>query len=112
MKKWANFQNLKVCIFHPILIHIIELLMGHKKIGHFISERGLIGAQIPNGLCQHISSINNIFFLLKSYFDLGHSWCDNMVVGLSVHITTKVVSLNLEVHAMQHFVITFVSDLW
>ena len=43
-----------------------------------------------------------------------------MVVGLqlpvqSVHITTKVVSLNPahgEVYSIQHYVIKFISDLW
>jgi hypothetical protein len=55
-KKCANFQNLKVFIFHWILmqflwsVYINGLLVDHNFFW-FISERGLIGAQIPNGLC-------------------------------------------------------------
>jgi len=62
------------------IVYINELLMGHTKI-HFISERGLIGAQISTGLCrvlsivcQQISSINAHFCKLRFYVNLGQSW--------------------------------------
>ena len=55
--------------------------MGHKKIGKFISERGLIGTQIPNGLCRVLSVVcQPISFVnahlkknWKSYVNLGRS---------------------------------------
>jgi hypothetical protein len=62
-------------------VYINGLLMGHTQIVDFILKRGLIGAQIPNGLCrvllvvcQQISSINTHFFYLKSYVYFGWSW--------------------------------------
>ena len=62
-------------------VYINGLLKGHTQIVDFILKRGLIGAQIPNGLCrvllvvcQQISSINTHFFYLKSYVYFGWSW--------------------------------------
>ena len=66
------------------------ILVGHKK--KIISERGLIGAQILNGLCrvlsvvcQQISSVNA--HLKKKNGSLTLIWgshgCVDMVVGFS-----------------------------
>jgi len=61
------------------IVYINELLMGHKKI-HFISERGLIEAQIPIGLCRVWTLI---FVNLGSTLIWGSHGCVDIVVGFS-----------------------------
>jgi len=94
-KKCANFQNFTVFLFHPILMqflwsdYINGLLMGHNK-NHFISESGLIGAQIPNGLCRVLSVVCQqiplstlIFLIWSPTLIWGIHGCVEMVVGFS-----------------------------